>query len=70
VKLLCDPWGDVGWRGSTEIPPPFNVERAIGARLASPVERADSGQLVPSLLQQLPRQTYVAQRIVELLGPA
>ena len=46
----------------------FNVERAIGARLASPLERATSGQLVPSLLHQLPQQTYVAQRIVELLG--
>ncbi|HYJ67831.1 MAG TPA: aminoglycoside phosphotransferase family protein [Nocardioidaceae bacterium] len=48
----------------------FNVERAIGTRPASPHERAASSSLVPSLLQQLPNQAYVAQRVADLLGAA
>jgi hypothetical protein len=46
----------------------FNVERAIGARAASPAERTMSGLLVPSLLQRLPHQTYLAQQVRELLA--
>jgi Ser/Thr protein kinase RdoA (MazF antagonist) len=46
----------------------FNVERAIEARPASPYERGASSGLVPDLLQQLPNQAYVAQRVDELLA--
>lgn len=46
----------------------FNVERALGARPATPAERALSAGIVPGLLQELPADVRVAEDVARLLG--